>query len=190
MHGYQMIQEIGRRSGGSWRPSPGSVYPTLQQLEDEGLVRAEEQDGRRVYRLTEDGRHHVADRADEFADMWADMAPERDENAEEMGGLVFGVAAAFLHVMRTGSSRQVDQARSVLARTRTDLYRILGDEEPAGDDDDPADNSDGDEDPDLAGAATDDEDGPRGDTVDLDEAGDPNRGPDHDGGPDDAGDRP
>ncbi len=56
MHGYQIIQEIGRRSGGAWKPSPGSVYPTLQQLEDEGLVRADEQEGRRVYRLTDAGR--------------------------------------------------------------------------------------------------------------------------------------
>jgi len=185
MHGYQMIQEIGRRSGGSWRPSPGSVYPTLQQLEDEGLVRADEQDGRRVYRLTDDGKHHVADRADEFSDMWDEMAPQRDENAEEMGGLVFGVAAAFLHVMRTGSSRQVEQARAVLARTRTDLYRILGDEEPVGADQD-ADNSE--DDPDLADTPDGDEDG---DAVDLDDDADVEDGDlDDDGGPDGTRDRP
>ena len=150
MHGYQMIQEIGRRSGGSWRPSPGSVYPTLQQLEDEGLVRAEEQDGRRVFRLTEDGQHHVADRADEFADLWDGMAPERDEAGAELGDLVFGVAAAFVHVMRTGTAAQVEQARRVLARTRTELYRILGDEQGEQDEpgvaDDDAGENDGEED--------------------------------------------
>lgn len=129
MHGYQIIQEIGRRSGGSWRPSPGSVYPTLQQLEDEGLVRAEEQEGRRVYRLTDAGRRHVEERADEFDDLWQGMAP--DEGDSELGDLIFGVGSAFVHVMRTGSPRQVAQARAVLARTRTDLYRILGSEDAA-----------------------------------------------------------
>lgn len=134
MHGYQIIQEIGRRSGGSWRPSPGSVYPTLQQLEDEGLVRADERDGRRVYRLTDDGQAHVADRAEEFHDLWQGVAPERDEGEAELGDLVFGVASAFVHVLRTGSARQVGEARKVLARTRSDLYRILGDDQGADND--------------------------------------------------------
>ena len=56
MHGYQIITELSDRSGGDWRPSAGSVYPTLQQLTDEGLVRDEEREGRRVYELTESGR--------------------------------------------------------------------------------------------------------------------------------------
>src|SRR6188472_4443264 len=56
MHGYQIITELGERSGGEWRPSAGSVYPTLQQLEDEGLVRSEASDGRRVMALTDAGR--------------------------------------------------------------------------------------------------------------------------------------
>ena len=56
MHGYQIITELADRSGGDWRPSAGSVYPTLQQLTDEGLVRDQEQDGRRVYELTDSGR--------------------------------------------------------------------------------------------------------------------------------------
>lgn len=130
MHGYQIIQEISRRSGGAWKPSPGSVYPTLQQLEDEGLVRADEQEGRRVYRLTEDGERLAAERADEFASLWEGFAPSADDT--QLGDLVFQVGAAFVHVMRTGSAEQIAEARKVLARTRTDLYRILG----ADDDDD------------------------------------------------------
>jgi len=58
-NGYQLMQEIENRSGGAWRPSPGSVYPALSQLEDEGLVRAEEQDGRRTFVLTEAGKAYV-----------------------------------------------------------------------------------------------------------------------------------
>src|SRR6266567_4286449 len=55
MHGYQVIHELTDRSGGMWRPSPGSVYPTLQLLEDEGLVRSEEVEGKRIFQLTEAG---------------------------------------------------------------------------------------------------------------------------------------
>ena len=127
MHGYQIIQEIDRRSGGSWKPSPGSVYPTLQQLEDEGLVRAQEQDGRRVYRLTDEGQRVAADRAEEFATLWEGVAPSEDDT--QLGDLIFQVGAAFVHVARTGTPEQMAEARKVLARTRADLYRILGDQD-------------------------------------------------------------
>ncbi len=132
MHGYQIIQEIGQRSGGAWKPSPGSVYPTLQQLEDEGLVRAQEQEGRRVYRLTEEGQRVTADRAEEFAHLWEGVAPSDDDT--QLGDLIFQVGAAFVHVARTGTPEQMAEARRVLARTRADLYRILGDtgEDPGG----------------------------------------------------------
>jgi DNA-binding PadR family transcriptional regulator len=133
MHGYQIIQEIGRRSGGAWKPSPGSVYPTLQQLEDEGLVRADEQECRRVYRLTEDGEQLAAERAEEFAAIWEGFAPTEDDT--QIGDLVFQVGAAFVHVMRTGSPDQIAEARKVLARTRADLYRILGTDGDEGTDD-------------------------------------------------------
>jgi DNA-binding PadR family transcriptional regulator len=127
MHGYQIIQEIGQRSGGSWKPSPGSVYPTLQQLEDEGLVRAEEQEGRRVYRLTEEGQRVATERAEEFASLWQGVAPSEDDT--QLGDLIFQVGAAFVHVARTGTPEQMAQARKVLARTRAELYKILGDQD-------------------------------------------------------------
>lgn len=126
MHGYQMIQEIVRRSGGSWKPSPGSVYPTLQQLEDEGLVRASEQEGRRVFSLTEAGQELAKERAAEFASLWEGVSPSDDD--AQLGDLVFQVGAAFVQVARTGTPEQLDAARQVLARTRADLYRILGDD--------------------------------------------------------------
>ncbi|MDQ2845628.1 MAG: PadR family transcriptional regulator [Actinomycetota bacterium] len=140
MHGYQIIQEIGRRSGGSWKPSPGSVYPTLQQLEDEGLVRAEEQDGKRVFRLTDEGRGIATEKAEEFASLWQTVAPSDDDS--QIGELIFGVASAFIHVARTGSAEQMADARKVLSRTRADLYRILGDD---GDDDNDRDDEGTDE---------------------------------------------
>lgn len=140
MHGYQIIQEIGRRSGGSWKPSPGSVYPTLQQLEDEGLVRAVEQDGKRVFRLTDEGRRIAAEKAAEFADLWQTVAPSDGDS--QIGELIFGVASAFIHVARTGSAEQMADARKVLARTRADLYRILGDEGDDNNDNDDKNNDD------------------------------------------------
>src|SRR5262245_44828918 len=59
MNGYQIIQQIAERSGGAWKPSPGSLYPTVQQLEDEGLVEGREGEGRRLLQLTEEGRRYV-----------------------------------------------------------------------------------------------------------------------------------
>ena len=105
MHGYQMIQEISRRSGGSWKPSPGSVYPTLQQLEDEGLVRAQEEEGRRIYRLTEEGQRVAADRATEFTELWTGIAPSEDNS--QLGDLIFQTGAAFMQVARTGTPEQM-----------------------------------------------------------------------------------
>ena len=70
MNGYQIIQQIAERSGGAWKPSPGSVYPTVQQLEDEGLVEGTETDGRRLLTLTEAGRTYVAEHPDELAATW------------------------------------------------------------------------------------------------------------------------
>ncbi|MFZ8278296.1 PadR family transcriptional regulator, partial [Staphylococcus aureus] len=77
MHGYQIIREIEERSGGSWKPSPGSVYPTLQLLTDEGLVRAEESGGRKTYSLTEEGRAAAGEETTERTAPW-ESATARD----------------------------------------------------------------------------------------------------------------
>src|SRR5919112_6315161 len=70
MHGYQIIQEIAERSGGVWQPSPGSIYPGIQQLEDEGLVLIEQTEGRKVANLTEAGRAYVEENRAEFEEVW------------------------------------------------------------------------------------------------------------------------
>ena len=70
MNGYQLISQIAERSGGAWKPSPGSVYPTIQQLEDEGLVEADDERGRRTLRLTDEGRAYVDANPDELAAVW------------------------------------------------------------------------------------------------------------------------
>jgi DNA-binding PadR family transcriptional regulator len=123
-NGYQIIQAIGERSGGMWRASPGSVYPALQQLEDEGLVRAEAGDGgRRGYVLTDEGRAYVAAHPDELEGAWRGWGPHGA--AFEMRELIGQLHMAAYQVMSAGTDAQQAQARKLLADTRKALYRIL-----------------------------------------------------------------
>lgn len=129
-NGYQIIQELGQRSGGAWRPSPGSVYPALQQLEDEGLIHAEERDGKRTFRLTEAGVAYAETHREEVAAPWDAMAAGIDHGAHEVGGMIQQVAMAAMQVVQTGNTAQLAAARNVLAATRRSLYRILAEDEP------------------------------------------------------------
>ncbi len=124
MHGYQIIHEIEDRSGGTWKPSAGSVYPTLQLLSDEGLITAEEANGRKTYSLTEAGRAE----ADETADK---PAPWEGSGARDGGRMTAlpkagaELAQVVAQVARTGDAAQVQQAVEVLAEARRRLYGIL-----------------------------------------------------------------
>jgi len=126
MHGYDLIRELEARSGGAWRPSPGSIYPTLQLLEDEGLVTAEERDGKRVYTITDSGRAELEERRAarggtqepwEFGPMGEGLGQLRESG--------FQLAAAAMQVARTGSEAQRTQASEVLAEARKKLYALL-----------------------------------------------------------------
>ncbi|PZS25708.1 MAG: PadR family transcriptional regulator [Pseudonocardiales bacterium] len=130
-HGYQIITEITERSGGAWTPSPGSVYPVLQQLQDEGLVRPEEADGRRVFHLTEAGQAYVAEHQAELKAPWESVGHAPRQGIGELFEVFKQVAAAAWQVAQTGSEAQIGQARDVLADTRRSLYRILAEDEPA-----------------------------------------------------------
>jgi DNA-binding PadR family transcriptional regulator len=134
-NGYQIIQEIGERSGGVWRPSPGSVYPALQQLEDEGLVRAEADDGgRRAYVLTDAGREYVDAHPDELRAPWDVVVGGVGGTAIEMRKLIGQVAMAAFQVVSAGTEAQAAQARQILTDARKALYRLLAadDEDTAG----------------------------------------------------------
>lgn len=132
-NGYQIIQEIAERSGGRWKPSPGSIYPTLQQLEDEGLVRADDDGGRRVYRLTDEGQDYIGTHAEEVAAPWEAMtASAEDDDVNGLRPLISQAASALWQILATGSAEQQARAREVLADTRRRLYGILAD----GDEDD------------------------------------------------------
>ena len=119
MHGYQIIREIEERSSGSWKPSAGSVYPTLQLLADEGLISAEESNGRKVYSLTDAGREEIAD---------AGPAASWEAGSAGFAALPkagFELAQAAAQVGRTGSATQVQEAVAVLEESRRRLYSIL-----------------------------------------------------------------
>jgi DNA-binding PadR family transcriptional regulator len=127
MNGYQIIQQIAERSGGMWKPSPGSIYPTLQQLEDEGLVRAETDGGRRSYDLTDDGRAYVAEHADEIAAPWAAMSEAAD--GDDIRPLIGQVAAAMWQIAAVGTPEQQRLGREALADLRRRLHTILAEDE-------------------------------------------------------------
>lgn len=128
-NGYQLMQEIESRSRGLWRPSPGSMYPVLQQLEDEGLVQPAESEGRRVFALTDAGHAHVSERAEELGSPWDAVADSAGDGAADFSSLMIQVAMAARQVMHAGSVRQAAEAQEVLAETRRRLYRILAEDD-------------------------------------------------------------
>jgi len=129
-NGYQIMQELEQRSRGVWRPSPGSVYPALQLLEDEGLVRAEESGGGRVFQLTDRGRAYVKEHESEVAAPWEAMSSTAGNEVLDVMGLLRSLAVAAMQVAHAGSPAQLAEARKVLAEARRALYRILAAEEP------------------------------------------------------------
>ncbi|GGV60746.1 hypothetical protein GCM10010294_10110 [Streptomyces griseoloalbus] len=127
MHGYEMIQEIAERSGGAWKPSPGSVYPTLQLLEDEGLIVSESEGGKKLFSLTEAGRTAVEGGPEA---PWEEASRGVDwEALSEIRQAGFGLMEAFGQVWKTGSKDQRDKALAVINDARKKLYLILADED-------------------------------------------------------------
>jgi len=129
-NGYQLMQEIEERSSGVWRPSAGSIYPALSQLEDEGLVRAEERDGRRTFVLTDEGHALVEERRAELGAPWDEMSGAVDDDVSALFGELKRVAVAAAQLGRIGEKAQVAEARRLLAETRRRLYALLAEDEP------------------------------------------------------------
>jgi DNA-binding PadR family transcriptional regulator len=128
-NGYQIIQELTERTDGVWQPSPGSIYPALQQLEDEGLVRQIEVEGRKAYELTEAGRTYVEERQEEIGAPWetiVEAAPESEADVRDLGRQLF---IALVQLSQAGSEKQVQEAKQVLVDARKAIYRILAEEE-------------------------------------------------------------
>jgi DNA-binding PadR family transcriptional regulator len=126
-HGYEVIRRLEEKSGGFWRPSPGSVYPTLQMLQDAGLVRSSEHDGRRTYELTDEGRAEAEQQKAQSAPPWdTDDQEFRDRSAAKEAIAQLHMAA--MQVGRTGSPEQIERATTVLRQARQALYQILAED--------------------------------------------------------------
>jgi DNA-binding PadR family transcriptional regulator len=126
LNGYQVIQKIAERTDGAWKPSPGSVYPTVQQLEDEGLLTNGEEAGRKVLRLTDAGRAYVAEHPDEMAAVWAPFVEEEDDDEATNFKQVIGqTVGAIIQVATTGSPDQREKAIEILGDARRRLYGLL-----------------------------------------------------------------
>jgi DNA-binding PadR family transcriptional regulator len=123
MHGYEMIQELDERTGGIWRPSPGSVYPTLSMLEDEGLVTSDRSEGRRLFSLTDEGRAAAEQAA--ATPPWAEFTDDTVAAAHDVRQAARGIMSALAEVGFAGTPEQRSQALEVLQDTKRRLYAIL-----------------------------------------------------------------
>ncbi len=129
MHGYEMIQELDQRTGGVWRPSPGSVYPTLQLLEDEGLIVSQESGGRKAYTLTEAGQAEATTAAANAP--WAEFSEETVNNGNDIRDAVGGIMMALKQIGFERDTEQWQRAVAVLSETKRKLYAILADDNQA-----------------------------------------------------------
>jgi DNA-binding PadR family transcriptional regulator len=127
MHGYEMIQELESRTGGIWRPSPGSIYPTLQLLEDEGLIVPETSGGRKAYTLTDAGRAEAETAAQNPP--WAQYTDDTMSQVQDFRDAAVGIMSALRQVGFNGTPDQRAKALEVLSETKRKLYAILADSE-------------------------------------------------------------
>jgi len=129
-NGYALMQDIEERSEGVWRPSPGSIYPALAQLEDEGLVEATKEGSGRVFALTDTGREHVEARREDLGEPWKAVSGGRPKEAGELRDLLMQLGAAAMQVVSAGNAEQRQRAVELLTETRRGLYRILAEDDP------------------------------------------------------------
>lgn len=133
-HGYDLIKELERRFGGFYRPSPGSVYPTLQMLEEEGHLTSELVEGKRVYTITESGRQLLAQREQVRGPGRGPFGPGGvREELHELRHSAAALAEVVMQAARHGTPEQVRAIMAILERTRREVYGVLaGNSEPQG----------------------------------------------------------
>jgi DNA-binding PadR family transcriptional regulator len=129
LNGYQVIQAIGDKTEGLWRPSAGSVYPALGLLQDEGLIEQVEVDGKTAFALTAEGRNHVEANAEQLKEPWTKVT-EGAEGFLDVRAEVKGLAMALHQVVMTGNPEQITAARGLLDEARKGIYRILAGDSP------------------------------------------------------------
>jgi DNA-binding PadR family transcriptional regulator len=127
-HGYELIQRLEEKTQGAWRPSAGSIYPTLQLLEDEGLVRSEERDGKRVYELTDEGRTAASERmAEAGGPPWAGGGGSPGRRYKEFGDALRQLHLAAKQVAMTGDQDQISKVSEIITEARKKIYMLLAD---------------------------------------------------------------
>jgi DNA-binding PadR family transcriptional regulator len=125
-HGYEIIQQIGERTAWYWRPSPGSIYPTIGQLTTEGLVVADkEADGRRVIRLTEAGRRYVDEHREDLDRVWEAAGAGVDDATAELWEQLRQLNAAAMQATTAGTPEQIAAATTSISDARKAIYRLL-----------------------------------------------------------------
>ncbi len=127
MHGYEMIRELQERSGGAWRPSAGSIYPTLQLLEDEGLVESTEGNGKRLYALTQAGRDEIDSRGGHAP--WEEFSEPTESPWTDIRNAGAGLMAAAMQGAHAANEDQLRRIADTLREARSRIYRILGEDE-------------------------------------------------------------
>jgi len=130
-NGYQLMQTLEQRSDGRWRPSPGSVYPALAQLEDEGFVKQVETDAGKAYEITDAGRAHLAERGEQKAPWEEEDESEITDSHKAFGKVLVSTAKAAAQVAREGDEGQIAKATELLSEARRGLYRLLAEEPDA-----------------------------------------------------------
>lgn len=124
MHGYEMIQEIAERSDGVWKPSPGSVYPTLQMLVDEGLINGTETDGsKKLFELTEEGRTAAADVT---TPPWEEAAEGIDPGQLSLRDAMRQLFGAVAQSAHAANPEQQQRIVTIVNNARREIYQILG----------------------------------------------------------------
>jgi DNA-binding PadR family transcriptional regulator len=129
MHGYEMMQELSDRTQGLWQPSPGSIYPALQLLEDQGVVRSESADGRRQFTLTDAGRAELKSHP-QGATPWETMVGQADQGEVTLHRTIRNVLMAVTQVIQAGTPEQKTRAGELLNELRRQMYLLLA-EAPA-----------------------------------------------------------
>lgn len=131
MHGYELIGEMSERSGGRWQPSPGTIYPALNRMEERGMVEAEEVDGTRRYSLTDKGRIRLADVVDSRGERGAPWDEPGTGRRGDLRGKVAELVGQVRQIGRFGTPEQAEQAGKVLDDAKRQLYAILATEPAA-----------------------------------------------------------
>lgn len=129
-HGYEILMELADRSDGNWRPSPGSIYPVLKSLTEEGLVHPEQEEGRRVFHLTDEGREMVGRRRESWGEPWLTESPVDPPALTDLRKEAKQLAGAVWQVVQAEDDQHLRQTTTALAKARKSIYLMLAEEEP------------------------------------------------------------